>query len=1170
MKLEPMNYLYSQDQIGNGAEGCAAGFFVPGTPSFLTYNRNVMKLWMYKTELVLVREYVLLENVCQVERYAMGGNHDGVVCLFEKAKVSLVRFNPETSDFEMQSLKFFEREEFDIRKEDIRAIRSAVGVGFFQISKYYFGVFPLYPNTFSARVFRFVEISSKVRNPIDFVFLENYSIPTVCLVYNSVPKRYTSTKGYDAIIFSVDLNSNGFHVVDELVVPSRTFKVVCSGAILLFISPNTLLMRSSNSSYTLPLNRMSEAYGSSGTSVEAVLDGTSCFFRGRHCYIFNGNGDIYKVRITMDIKRIINVTIEHKGRGTVPSCVGSVGEFVFLGSVGDSLKLFRARGHSGQEGRMDVEYGDEYMEIFGADVGECDRDVEDMGAKVPASEDEYRRIFSMDSVHEVESDFVLEEIDEIQNVGLLGGMIARSDGEVVFAGEGCVPCISLLSNTLTLGITKMIKVRGYHTCSRALGLYLLSNECETKIFRWDEDFQEVGGGYIRDGKTICFMEFGTGIVQVTPHCCLVLSNDLQVTNKVEFDEQLVGAKATSDGLFLILKDVGNRMMCYDASMEMVTVVSDVACFADIGDKVFVVSGNRMGVFDLNKRMNMFWSNTLDGLPHVLRLSTSTEIGLDMGQGGDGSGDMVVEMCCHTTANKIVLLLRTHSGMMVMYESLSHGHLLGDGVIDGEVLFFKWSLPRCISFHRSIGRAFYPARDMVFIRSSKNLFLLPTDKGHFLYRGHHSLNFIYGHGDQVLQLSKGSLTLCIPPGQVKDSVVFCNRFIARKIPVIRIPKHIEYANGYVVVASCEEVQFALGGGKSCGVLPCTYKFYMDLYTGEYKHISTYELDDNEYVFQVRYLVLNDKQGNNGKSPFLVVCTTFVEGEDRPAKGRLHVLEMISVVPEPENPFKDCKLKVLGVEKTKGSIVQCEEVRGNIVLCLGTKIMIYRVDRSSGIIPVGFHDLHTFTSSISVVKNYILASDIYRGVSLFFLQSRPVRLHLISSSEPLRNAVCVEFLIKGEELSMLCGDDAGTIHIYTYSPNNILSLGGTKLVKRAEINTRLGRLVSSKPGARRSGVVFYSRSNMMVRVSGIEDMTYYKLLGLQVCVVGHLKNMFGLAPRDYLDSDIHLHSLSLKNPIVLHIVNEFCHFDLKTQETVCSSARMSRREALELVAGLNMPY
>ncbi|KAM0671722.1 pre-mRNA cleavage and polyadenylation [Ordospora colligata] len=1144
-----MGYLYSQECVWNGVEGCCAGLFMPGVECLVTYNRNTIKLWRCKGGLMIVKEHVLFERICRIEKYEISDGHDGVVILFDKAKICVAIFEPCTNVFETVSLKFFERDEYDSKEEDIRNMHIAKDVGIVHISKRYFGVFGLRQGVLNAKAFRFADVDSKIRNPVDFVFIGNYSTPTVCLVYESSPKKYTSIKNRNAIIFSIDLSTGGFHVVDEFDVPPKTFKVAYTGTAMLFISHSSIMIRTPSSSYTLPVNRMSECYGSDKVFEEAVLFDVSCFAKGSVCLLLNGNGDRYKLSIDMDMKRIIGACLKFDGKDATVSGVCSVNNFVFFGSMVDESRLFVVDEHNKQD--------NELIETSGRD-------------------DEYARLFSTEANKRLKDDFALELIDVMPNVGGLNGMTMKSNGQAIFAVEGLQPCLCIVSGTIPFEIVKSVKVKKYRCCMKAMEYYMLSKEFESKVFRWDDDFIQVDGEYERRVITIGFGCLGRNVAQVMTDSCLLMDGDLKLIRKFDFDEAILESKIVCGGMFLVTRDKSRKMVCYDEGMNVTMSVCEVTCFCDVGGVLFVVLDEGISVFDLQTcRQYMVCKVRMDGAiqmtpyeepkkdkqPKKSKYRNSHADTVELSCSSD-----IVEIHVSRTKRKVLMLLRTNRGEMIAYEALDD-ECLRYGTTQ-EAIFNRIMLPKCVFFKLDNDeKGFYGIGEMVFMKSTINMFLLATDKGYYMYRSKHSLNSIYIDAGQAIHLSRGHLVVMNVPKPECEQYVFGNGYVGQKVPVMRTPKYVENARGYTVVAACEEAEFLVDEEKDYGVPVTTFRFSIDLYSEKYEYISTYGFDENEHVFYVKYLTLDDRQGNHGKSQFLVVCTTMIEGEDKPAKGRLHVLEIISVVPEPENPFKDCKMKVLGIEKTKGSIVQCEEIRGKIALCLGTKIMIYKVDRSKGIIPVGFYDLHIFTSSISVVKNYILASDIYRGLSFFYLQSKPIRLHLIGSSGLLRNAVNTEFLAVNDELSMQCSDDRGTIHIYTYSPNSIISMDGTKLVKRAEITTKLGRLSSNSVGFKKSGTLFYSRTNILIHICSIDEGEYSRLLELQSLILSRLPVLFGVNPRDYLSSDIHLHELSLKGPIVHHALSMFEFLDTGNQHEVSNLMNMSRTKVIELIASLN---
>ncbi|KAM0675785.1 mRNA cleavage and polyadenylation factor subunit [Gurleya vavrai] len=126
-----------------------------------------------------------------------------------------------------------------------------------------------------------------------------------------------------------------------------------------------------------------------------------------------------------------------------------------------------------------------------------------------------------------------------------------------------------------------------------------------------------------------------------------------------------------------------------------------------------------------------------------------------------------------------------------------------------------------------------------------------------------------------------------------------------------------------------------------------------------------------------------------------------------------------------------------------------LRGNIAICQGTRVMVYKFDRLNGLTAIAFHDLHVISTSLATSKNLILVSDLLKGVSFFYFQNRPVKIHKLSMSEDIKNVNHVMLLTIKNELIMLVFDDRN-MHLYTYSPQNIYSKDGEFLIKRGEVD------------------------------------------------------------------------------------------------------------------------
>lgn len=282
--------------------------------------------------------------------------------------------------------------------------------------------------------------------------------------------------------------------------------------------------------------------------------------------------------------------------------------------------------------------------------------------------------------------------------------------------------------------------------------------------------------------------------------------------------------------------------------------------------------------------------------------------------------------------------------------------------------------------------------------------------------------------------------------------------------------------------------------------CNERQEIILTTSNFNKLSSFMLPFNEYVHTLEILNLID---SNGVMENFVVVGSSERCSDEVLKGRLLVFQVIDVVShyeaentpenfetnadnmhkknnsaiESENKYikkndsmneqqkyydKEKKirkkkqktkkaLKLLASERTKGTIQAISSVRGKIAVILTTRLMIYEFDQNNGIQAIAFHDLYMYTTGLSVIKNYILVSDIRMGLSLLYFQSMPVKLHLLSRSHKINNLMSCDLFYRDTSLFLLGLDINGCLFIYTYSPHNILSNKGEKMIQRQIIDT-----------------------------------------------------------------------------------------------------------------------
>ncbi|TBT97973.1 cleavage and polyadenylation specificity factor, partial [Hamiltosporidium magnivora] len=179
------------------------------------------------------------------------------------------------------------------------------------------------------------------------------------------------------------------------------------------------------------------------------------------------------------------------------------------------------------------------------------------------------------------------------------------------------------------------------------------------------------------------------------------------------------------------------------------------------------------------------------------------------------------------------------------------------------------------------------------------------------------------------------------------------------------------------------------------LPLTYSYSLDLYRCN-TLIDSYKLQLNEYICMVKYMLLNNTQE---VLPYIIICTSYIKGEDNICKGRLIILKIKSVIPQINKPLTTLRLGVIAIENTKGPVICCDVLRYKIVVCIGTKVFVYEVSPIEGVSAIAFHDMHVMCSSVCCFKNYVVVGDVCRGVSMFYYQSRPVKMYLLGVSEAL---------------------------------------------------------------------------------------------------------------------------------------------------------------------------
>lgn len=84
----------------------------------------------------------------------------------------------------------------------------------------------------------------------------------------------------------------------------------------------------------------------------------------------------------------------------------------------------------------------------------------------------------------------------------------------------------------------------------------------------------------------------------------------------------------------------------------------------------------------------------------------------------------------------------------------------------------------------------------------------------------------------------------------------------------------------------------------------------------------------------------------------------------------------------------------------------------------------------------------------IKSLILIADMYQSVSLLRFQEEFRTLSLVSRDYSRLNVYSIDFVVDNLNLGFMATDDQANIMIYMYQPEARESLGGQKLIRKAD--------------------------------------------------------------------------------------------------------------------------
>lgn len=209
------------------------------------------------------------------------------------------------------------------------------------------------------------------------------------------------------------------------------------------------------------------------------------------------------------------------------------------------------------------------------------------------------------------------------------------------------------------------------------------------------------------------------------------------------------------------------------------------------------------------------------------------------------------------------------------------------------------------------------------------------------------------------------------------------------------------------------------------------------------IDSVELEPFESIMCIKTLNLEISEVTNERKQLVTVGTAISRGEDQPTKGRIYVYDVVIVVPEPEKPETNKKLKLIAKEDIpRGAITAVSEIgtQGFMLVAQGQKCMVRGLKEDGTLLPVAFMDMNTYVTAAKELRGTGLCvmADAVKGVWFAGYTEEPYKMMLFGKSATSMEVVAAELLPDGKELYIVVADAQCNLHVMQYDPERKFSV------------------------------------------------------------------------------------------------------------------------------------